>query len=705
MALDRIRRAKTTLARSARDASVGLWETLEVRQLLCGSATVVSPAISLDPIIPAKHSLAASSVQGYTPAQIKAAYGFTGLSETGAGQTIAIIDAYNDPNIASDLGVFDSEFGLGAVPNFTVVSQTGSTAKLPQTNAGWAQETALDVEWAHAIAPQANILLVEASSDSTKNLVAAVNYARNASGVSVVSMSWGGSEMSNETSYDKDFTTPSGHTGVTFVAASGDEGADGGAEWPAVSPNVIAVGGTTLTLNGSTYSTESAWSDTSGGTSAYEPTPSYQASLGVSGRTTADVSYDADPNTGFPVYDSLSYQGEVGWAETGGTSAGTPQWAGIIALADQGRVSAGEGTLDSGTQTLPALYAIYANSKTYAADFNDITTGSNGDGSDGGSGGGFGGGGFSGGGFSGGGFSGGGYGGGGWGGGGWGGHHHGGFGYADRHGSGGTINFSSTSSSSGTVSLSSAATGYDSPTGLGTPIASGLVASLISYGSTTASVKAAKAAAHSTGISPSDVRKPQAVHPSAPPVQTLPPIVAAVQPTTGSTATAFNRSVPSIELDAVVASPASNGGSDNRTWPSVVESVMSGFAAEAQLQTLVGAVTRVLTPAGRTTAKLAGAAAAEARQAAVEIASSAEPYLVSPQMVLSMAHIDANATFCDALSSFTDELASIPHRVKTAHSSARPWVITGVVLGIDAILVARYRMKRALFNDRRKIAM
>jgi hypothetical protein len=689
--------AKSAPARAAQSFCNGFWESLEVRQLLCGSATV-NPALSLEYVAPASKG-AAVSVQGYTPAEIKSAYGFAGASEDGAGQTIAIIDAYNDPNISSDLGTFDSEFGLAAPPSFKVVSETG-TSTLPKTNGGWAQEISLDVEWAHAIAPDANIVLVEAKSSSTSDLIDAINYARNAPGVSVVSMSWGGSEMSNETSYDKYFTTPSGHTGVTFVAAAGDEGAAGGAEWPASSPNVLAVGGTSLTLTGSTYSSETTWDETSDGTSAYEPTPSYQSSLGVTGRTTADVSYDADPDTGFATYDSLSYQGEVGWAVTGGTSAGTPQWSGLIALADQGRVSAGKGTLDGGTGTLPALYNIYSNSTTYAADFNDITTGSNasqGAGGFGGGGGGFGGGG-------------GGFGGGG-GGGGFGGHHghgRGGFGgFAFRESTGGGEQTDASTTTTTGVSLTSAGTGYDGPTGLGTPKAAGIIESLISYGGTTASLKKA---AITKSVKPEIVR----IGPAIEFVQSIPappPEAAHLSSTTPLATPSLNRPEPRVELDSAVglarlstSAAATADAASSVSQPTF--GALSGFLVENQAELMIAKVATALKPAARSTASIAAGLVLDAQQVAVEISSSAAPLLMAPQQIFTMTHIDANATFGDAISSMTDELASIPRLVAPAHSNARAWLVTGLVLAADAILLARYRIKRAgLFNDRMKIAI
>lgn len=351
-------------------------EPLETRTLLSGTSSItIAPNIKLTAA--ASNS---SSILGYTPAQIRTAYGFTAVSGTGAGQTIAIVDAYNDPNIAADLKVFDAQFGL-ADPSLTVVSQTGGSVKSIATDAGWAGEISLDVEWAHAIAPGAKILLVEANSASLSDLLTAVNFARNAAGVSVVSMSWGGSEFTGEAKYDNYFTTPAGHQGVTFVASAGDSGA-AAAEWPAASPNVLSVGGTTLNLTSSgAYGSESAWSSSGGGFSQVEAEPSYQTSVQSTGvRTAPDVAYNANPNTGFAVYDSIDDGGYVGWQEVGGTSAGAPQWAALIAIANQGRVAAGTGTLDGPTGTLPTLYKLYSspNSSTYSAYtsvFNDVSTG------------------------------------------------------------------------------------------------------------------------------------------------------------------------------------------------------------------------------------------------------------------------------------------------------------------------------------------
>ena len=180
------------------------------------------------PIVEGLDDRCLPSVAGLTPAQVATAYGLSGLTfgtraANGSGQKIAIVDDYNDPNIKTELAVFDSAFNLPRPPSLTVVGQTGTSA-LPSNDAVWALEEALDVEWAHALAPGAGIVLVEANSASVPDLMAAVNVAKRISGVSVIAMSWGASEFSGQTAYDSVFTTP----GVTFVAGSGDTGSFGG---------------------------------------------------------------------------------------------------------------------------------------------------------------------------------------------------------------------------------------------------------------------------------------------------------------------------------------------------------------------------------------------------------------------------------------------------------------------------------------------
>ena len=378
-------------------------ETMEPRFLL--SAALAYPQVQAMP------NVTAATIPGYTPSQIRKSYGFNDVSfsggtvaASGAGQTIAIVDAYNDPNIIPDLAVFDKQFGLNAPPSFNVVGQTGSATVLPATDSDWAGEISLDVEWSHAIAPQANILLVEAQTNSFDDLFAAVNYARNQPQVSVVSMSFGGSEDVQETNLgetggqaaqDAILTTPTNHQGITFIASAGDSGSEAGVQFPSASPNVISVGGTSLNADDSgngtfttdgTYVSEAGWDGTNGGVSVIETEPTYQTNAQSTGkRSDPDVSYNGDPNTGVAVYDSVPDSfGDVGWEQVGGTSAGAPQWSALVAIADQGRAIDGLGTLDGPSQTLPDLYSLYAPPSdptgyaNYLNYFHDVVTGGGG---------------------------------------------------------------------------------------------------------------------------------------------------------------------------------------------------------------------------------------------------------------------------------------------------------------------------------------
>ena len=300
-------------------------ETLESRELLSVN--------SLGADLVEMKAAASASPSGYSPAQIRAAYGFSGASfgstaANGSGQTIAIIDAYNDPNIAADLATFDAQYGIAAPASLKVVNESGGTS-LPGTDSsgGWEMETSLDVEWAHAIAPGANIVLVEASSASDSDLFAAVNYAREQAGVSVISMSWGSDDSSANKANDQSLAaaylvTPSGHQGITFVAATGDQGV---ADFPATSPNVLAVGGTDLYLTSTgSISSETAWTPTTSG--GVTSSGGGGVSSEFAGRKVPDVSYDA--GVGYSVYDSFT--GGGGWVSVGGTSAGVrsgPHWS------------------------------------------------------------------------------------------------------------------------------------------------------------------------------------------------------------------------------------------------------------------------------------------------------------------------------------------------------------------------------------------
>ena len=353
-----------------------------------------------------------SGTVAYTPAQIRSAYGITNVSQDGQGQTIAIVAAYNDPSIYTALDTFDSQFGLtasgptlyqqyGAAGSFlTVLNQTGKSSPMPATdpnahpaadgigNDDWEVEESLNVEWAHAIAPGAKIILVEANSQSLADLMAAVATAAHRSGVSVVSMSWGFPEgtsvsSSTEATYDSVLTTP----GVTFVASTGDYGATD-PQYPAFSPNVVAVGGTTLTLNadnsynsetGFGYSTATTWGafiGSGGGISQYETEPAYQKGVQSLGkRTTPDVALFADPDhTGAWVADPYDLPATNPFQVVGGTSLSAPAWAGLIALANQGRVAAGAKVLNSSSPT-EADQALYILPQS---DYNVISTGNNG---------------------------------------------------------------------------------------------------------------------------------------------------------------------------------------------------------------------------------------------------------------------------------------------------------------------------------------
>ncbi len=309
---------------------------------------------------------APSGTVAYTPAQIRAAYGINALSLDGTGQTIAIVDAYDDPSIFQALDAFDTQFGLtGSGPSLyaqygpassflTVLNQYGQATALPSTDPSgpgtdnWEVEEALDVEWAHAIAPGAQIVLVEANSQSLSDLMASVATAAAQPGVSVVSMSWGFPEgqavfAADEANYDSVFNVP----GVTFVASTGDYGA-ADPEYPAFSPDVVAVGGTSLTLNAdSSYNSETGWGYYSksagaliasgGGISLYEPEPTYQQGVQSTGyRTTPDVSMVADPATGAWIADPYNLDPSGPFEVMGGTSLSAPAWAGLVALVNQG---------------------------------------------------------------------------------------------------------------------------------------------------------------------------------------------------------------------------------------------------------------------------------------------------------------------------------------------------------------------------------
>ncbi|WP_228718633.1 S53 family peptidase [Kitasatospora acidiphila] len=297
---------------------------------------------------------------GFGPSDLISAYNLP--ANGGAGQTIAIVDAYNDPNAESDLAVYRSQFGLPACTTangcFKKVSQTGSTSRLPASNSGWAGEISLDLDMVSAIAPNAHIILVEANTASMTNLGASVNEAVKL-GAKFVSNSYGGGESSADTSYD---TTYFNHPGVAITASAGDSAY--GAQYPASSPYVTAVGGTALKRDSSARGwSESVWSTSStegtgSGCSAYESKPTWQTDSGCAKRTVADVSAVADPATGVAVYQTY---GASGWSVYGGTSASSPIIAGVYA--------------DAGAPTV-AIPA--ADAYAHPGALNDVTSGSNG---------------------------------------------------------------------------------------------------------------------------------------------------------------------------------------------------------------------------------------------------------------------------------------------------------------------------------------
>ena len=295
-----------------------------------------------------------SSPRGMTPAMIKNLYH---LPQSGGTGTIAIIGAYDSPTIAADLKAFSTQFNLPACMVQNGCLEVHPMQPKMSTNFHWNLEAALDVEWAHAIAPGAKILLVEAATPSGQNFLDAIDYAGSRTGIRAISMSWGGQEFPEETSLDAHFATKNG---AIFFASSGDSGT--GASWPASSPSVIAVGGTTLARDAKgAFISETAWKGSGGGTSAYEKEPAYQQTFSIPRakgmRAIPDVAYDADPATGFPVV----YKGL--WRLVGGTSAGAPQWAAIATLGSgiaQARLYKDKQATDS---------------KSY---FRDITSGTNG---------------------------------------------------------------------------------------------------------------------------------------------------------------------------------------------------------------------------------------------------------------------------------------------------------------------------------------
>jgi hypothetical protein len=323
------------------------------------SQPAVGPCSTSDNNVPS--IVSGTGTGAYDPCYLKSAYNVASAAAAhggGAGQIVAIVDAYGDPNVTSDLAAYRSFFGLSACPTgtvshgsstctFQVVNEFGSSSPLPPGNTGWGEEISLDVQMVSAICPNCQILLVEASTASIVDLGTAVNEAASM-GANVVSNSYGGSEYNGE---QTDSNTYFNHPGVAVVVASGDSGY--GTEFPAASPTVTAVGGTSLSQfsdagTRSANALETVWSGAGAGCSAYEPKPSWQTDLSCTRRMVTDVSAVADPNTGVWVYDT--YGTGFTWAAFGGTSVATPIISSMYALAGNA----------SGGSTVPAS-AAYAN--------------------------------------------------------------------------------------------------------------------------------------------------------------------------------------------------------------------------------------------------------------------------------------------------------------------------------------------------------
>jgi subtilase family serine protease len=343
------------------------------------------------------HSNDSPALGAYNPTQVRTAYGINLLPNQGQGVTVAIVDVFVDPNIQGDVNTFSTQYGLpkmdgvGSDPKLTIVTQPG-TPNSP-VNGGpqdTSTETALDVEWVHAIAPLANIVLVFAKDFSYEDadglgLLPAVQTGTATPGVVATSVSYGGGEFSTETTLESFFTTPTG-ANPSPVAIDFSTGDGGFPSFPAVSPSVLAVGGTSLFLQSArgAYGFETAWGDVNndgaggGGLSAFYGSPGFQSNNGVklSSRGIPDVSAIADPITGVSVFNSYDHSVfGTSWLEIGGTSLATPVVSGMIALAQQNRINSGLLPLSS-PQINAKLYATY-NSANYSKYFHDITIGNN----------------------------------------------------------------------------------------------------------------------------------------------------------------------------------------------------------------------------------------------------------------------------------------------------------------------------------------
>ena len=339
-----------------------------------GVANCLAMIVTDDDGVPLAFDPNKQEVPGFSPKQLRAAYGVSGVA---SGQPIiGIVDAYFDPAALSDVKIYSKQFNLpvlpkchGAVasslvPCLEIVNQRGGH-KLP-TTVGWTDEQSIDLDMAHALCENCSILLIEADTNGLGDLFPSENTAANL-GANVISNSWISAEFPGEPSADAQFFT---HPGVVLTAGTGDHGYADGIGYPAISPNVVGVGGTSLffSANGKKYSSEIAWSGTGSGCSAVEPRPSWQPSLSgcPDNRTMADIAVVGDPDTGVAVYSSGDCSGGAScWFDVGGTSISSPIVAAMYALA--GNIQAGN---------MQAASMLYANASKRNS--RDIDTGSNG---------------------------------------------------------------------------------------------------------------------------------------------------------------------------------------------------------------------------------------------------------------------------------------------------------------------------------------
>ncbi|MDF2505174.1 S53 family peptidase [Clostridium sp.] len=301
-------------------------------------------------------------INGYQPSQISHAYGIDKLHAKGNNQKIAIIEPYGSLTIEKDLEIFNNQFNLPSTKLQIFYPQGKPKAQI----FGWALETSLDVEWVHALAPKASILLIISKSDSTNDLLNSIDFATN-SGANIVSMSWTIPEFKEEVSYESHFQNKN----IIFIASTGDNGSK--INWPAVSPNVLAVGGTTFSLDskGNLDKPETAWIESGGGVSKYMVEPKYQIDYGINSnlhRSIPDVSFYADSLKGVSVYCKQENNNDSGWTTLAGTSLGVPAWSAFLALVN-------ENSSISINNIHDKLYKLAKNTEHYSIDFRDIKNG------------------------------------------------------------------------------------------------------------------------------------------------------------------------------------------------------------------------------------------------------------------------------------------------------------------------------------------